>query len=246
MKKIAFDRRWDTIVTVFSAAAWVIVSTLAVQFIVSNLLYAVLGDNFFQPVWTGVYSAIVYVLALALVILVPMKLYKPLRARLGLKGLPTWTDVGLAPIGYVVATALATGLVALFSLLPWFNAGEAQSTGFSIYMSGGERIIAFVALVIVAPIAEEVIFRGWLYGFLREKIHGEVPEIANIIISSLIVSLVFGLVHLQWNVGVNVFCLSMVLCVLREITGTIYSGILVHMIKNGVAFYLLYVLGFGL
>ena len=41
----------------------------------------------------------------------------------------------------------------------------------------------------------------------------------------------------------NVFALSVALCVLREITGTIYAGILTHMIKNGVAFYLLYVMG---
>ena len=52
--------------------------------------------------------------------------------------------------------------------------------------------------------------------------------------------------HFQWNVGVNVFALSVVLCALREITGTIYAGILTHMIKNGVAFYLLYLVGIGM
>ena len=56
-------------------------------------------------------------------------------------------------------------------------------------------------------------------------------------------SILFGVVHMQWNVGVNVFAMSVVLCGLREITGTIYSGILVHMIKNGLAFYYLYILG---
>ena len=62
----------------------------------------------------------------------------------------------------------------------------------------------------------------------------------------LITSLVFGVMHFQWNVGVNVFALSVVLCVMREVTGTIYAGILLHMLKNGVAFYLLYVMGAGL
>ena len=90
---------------------------------------------------------------------------------------------------------------------------------------------------------EEVIFRGWLYGKLRQKLSGKTSEITGIIISILLVSLLFGIVHMQWNVGVNVFALSVVLCVLREITGTIYSGILVHMLKNGIAFYFLYVAG---
>ena len=63
------------------------------------------------------------------------------------------------------------------------------------------------------------------------------------ILSMLLVSLVFGLVHFQWNVGVNVFAMSIVLCGLREITGTIYSGIILHILKNGLAFYLIYVIG---
>ena len=105
-------------------------------------------------------------------------------------------------------------------------------------MSGGERVIAFLVLVVIAPIFEEIIFRGWLYGKLRAKM--EAP------IAIVIVSLLFGIMHFQWNVGVNVFALSVVLCALREITGTIYAGILTHMIKNGVAFYLLYLVGIGM
>ena len=72
---------------------------------------------------------------------------------------------------------------------------------------------------------------------------GKVSDLWAMIISIFLVSLTFGIVHLQWNVGVNVFAMSIVLCGLREITGTIYAGILLHMLKNGVAFYLLYVLG---
>ena len=130
----------------------------------------------------------------------------------------------------------------LFTIFPWFDAGQTQELGFSTYLSGGDRTIAFITLVVVAPIAEEIIFRGWLYGKLREKLNGVLPEYAGKIVSILLTSALFGLIHFQWNVGVNVFCLSVVLCVMREITGTIYAGILTHMIKNCVAFYLLYVI----
>ena len=51
--------------------------------------------------------------------------------------------------------------------------------------------------------------------------------------------------HGQWNVGINVFAMSIVLCVMREITGSIYSGILLHMLKNMLAFYLLYIATLG-
>lgn len=157
------------------------------------------------------------------------------REELGLAGWPTWTDVGLGPVGFLAGTLGAAVLVAVFQAFPWFNASEAQNVGFSVYVTGADRLIAFTALVILAPIAEEIIFRGWLYGKMRAKLSAP--------LSILIVSGLFGLVHGQWNVGVNVFALSVVLCVMREITGTIYAGILTHMIKNGVAFYLLYVLG---
>lgn len=223
---------------------WVFVSVVSAQLVVGWIMLRILGyETFSQPVWTAIYSALAYSVALLLIILVPGRRAKSSRKELGLKDYPTWTDIGLAPVGYVVSILLAVVLVAIFSVFPWFNANEAQDVGFNIYMSGGDRVIAFLTLVVVAPIAEEIIFRGWLYGKLRERLSGKLPERVGILISILIVSILFGLVHFQWNVGVNVFCLSVVLCSMREITGTIYAGILTHMIKNGVAFYLLYVLG---
>lgn len=222
---------------------WVFASVVAAQFVIGRLMILFMGrEALDQPVWTAVYSALSYIVALALIIFVPLRWMKISRNALGLKGWPTWTDIGLSPVGFIVSLILAAGLTAVFSFFPWFDASEAQDVGFNVYMSGGDRIIAFVTLVVMAPIAEEIIFRGWLYGKVREKLSG-LPEWAGILISILVVSILFGLVHLQWNVGVNVFCLSVVLCALREVTGTIYAGILTHMIKNGVAFYLLYVLG---
>lgn len=256
---------WAVIKKIVLMCLWVAVSVIAVQFVVGYLMILMLGkDTFSQPVWTAVYSAVSYVLAMVLIILVPPRVMvkwkidnrnvkkksaekvaasKVSRDELGLSGWPTWTDVGLGPVGFIVSTIFAAGLVGLFSLFPWFDAEETQNLGFSLYMSGGDRIIAFFTLVVVAPIAEEIIFRGWLYGKIRGALFNKVSEKWGILISILVVSVLFGVVHLQWNVGVNVFALSVVLCALREITGTIYAGILTHMIKNGVAFYLLYVIG---
>lgn len=234
--------------------AWVAVSVIVSQLVVGYLMIWIMGaETFVRPVPTAVYSALSYVLAMILVIWVPAGISKRNinhekktglvnRRTLGLHGWPTWTDIGLAPVGYIIYIILAAGLVTLFSLFPWFDAGEVQDVGFSYYVSGVDRLVAFVTLVVVAPIAEEVIFRGWLYGKMREKIAAEYSNVASMIISSLLVSILFGMVHMQWNVGVNVFALSLVLCGLREVTGTIYAGILLHMLKNGVAFWLLYMM----
>ncbi len=252
-----------TITKVFLMLIFVGATVIASQLIVGKILIWIFGVNAFinqEAVPTAFYSALSYILATAIIVSVPLGLKKKnqatkkgskkteqvqenTREELGLRGLPTWTDIGLAPVAFVVSLILATIFVGIFSLFPWFNAEEAQSTGFSVFCSGIDKVIAFLVLVVVAPIFEEVIFRGWLYGKIREQFSGKTSDMIGIVVSSLLVSLLFGIIHLQLNVAVNVFALSIVLCSLREITGTIYAGILTHMLKNGVAFYLLYVVG---
>lgn len=234
---------------------WTLVSMVASQYIIGFPMIAILGDKFTQPVWTCIYDALVYILALALVVFVPPQFFKVRakrkakkgktlaaeqqsafatnREELGMQHAPTFTDIGLAPIGYVVYLALSAGLTSLMSLFSWFDASQAQDVGFNHYLVGGDRIIAMIALVFIAPIAEEIIMRGWLYGKLRTRLKAP--------LAIILVSVLFGLLHGQWNVAVATFALSSVLCVLREITGTIWSGMLLHMLSNGVAFYILYV-----
>lgn len=245
---------------VWAAMGWLVLvgaSVIITQLAVGYAMVFMLGaETFNTPVCTAIYSAISYILALLIIVFLPILFRKmrkktddtkklPLWQEVGLVGWPTWTDIGLSVAGFIIYLIAAAILTALFNLFPWFNAGEAQELGFSIYVGGFDRLIAFITLVIIAPIAEEIIFRGYLYAKLKAKFSEKVSEKASIAISVILVSLLFGLVHMQWNVGVNVFAMSVVLCVMREVTGTIHAGILTHMIKNGVAFYLLFVLGIG-
>ena len=221
--------------------AWVFLAVFGAGYIVSYPLFWCFGKTWLtSPLGTLICTALVYVVALGLILL-PQLFFKKLktsRDELGLTELPTWTDIGLAPIGYIVATIAAIAVIAAISaIFPGFDANETQQLGFQYYLSGGDRVLAFIALVVVAPIAEEIIFRGWLYGKLRSK--------TVMPVAIFIVSLLFGIVHGQWNIGINVFVMSIVLCGLREITGTVYAGILMHMIKNAVAFILLFILHIG-
>ena len=264
-KDSGFSKK-QTLGVIFKAIlllVWVAAVVIATQLIVGNIMLGILGkDTFLQPIPTAVYSALSYIIALVMILFVTPKITIKLKIKsnkksvkgklapktmsredLGLRGWPTWTDIGLAPVGFVASLILAAGLVAVFNLFPWFDAEQAQDVGFSTYIFGFDRVVAFIILVVVAPVAEELIFRGWLYSKLRPMLSAKMSNLASMIISIFLVSLLFGIIHLQWNVGVNVFAMSVVLCGLREITGTIYAGILTHMLKNGIAFYLLYVLG---
>ena len=255
---------WRLAFSILLMMIWVASSVIVSQLVMGWLMTLIIGaETLAKPVPMAVYSALSYTLALFMVVVIPgnssftwrVKTHEGAKEHkgkvngkmanrkvLGLWDWPTWTDIGLAPVGFIVYYVLAAVLVSLFSLFPWFDVSEVQNVGFSYYVGGFDRVIAFITLVVVAPIAEEVIFRGWLYGKMREKIAAEYSNVVSMIVSILLVSLLFGIVHFQWNVGVNVFALSIVLCGLREITGTIYAGILLHMLKNGVAFWLLFMM----
>lgn len=226
---------------VVGLSAFVFAVVVGVQFLLAlPLAWWAPKDVLNSPILNASFSIISYLLAILLIIWLPPKIFKKKiapssRESLGLSGLPTWTDIGLSPVGYVASILIAMGITALFNLIPWFNANEAQNLGYSPYMMGFERMAAFILLVVIAPIAEEIVFRGFLYGKLRIM----VPKWVAVLVTSLL----FGLVHLQWNVGIAVFSMSIITCSLREVTGTIYAGMLVHMINNGVAFFLVYVLG---
>jgi len=224
-------------------AIWTVVGFGAAQAVLFGIFFVLgsLGISFTtvnQTVLNTVISAVVYVLTLLIVIGLPwwLKKYKTTKQDMGLTRLPSWLDIGLAPAGFIIyflASALVVYLVSVF--LPAIDLQQAQATGFerANLTSYYEYWLVFVTLIIVAPIAEEVLFRGYLYGKLRKII----PVWAAV----GIVSLLFGAVHGQWNVAIDVFVLSIVLCSLREVTGNIWAGVLLHMLKNGLAFYLLFI-----
>ncbi|MHC4789369.1 MAG: lysostaphin resistance A-like protein [Planctomycetota bacterium] len=90
-----------------------------------------------------------------------------------------------------------------------------------------ERLVwlAFVVACLVAPVAEEVLFRSVLYLPLRERM-GVIP-------AAVVVGVLFALVHTFWLGAGNLFVLSLVLVGLFESTGTLWAPIGAHGIYNG-------------
>ena len=243
---------------------WVGGVYLVVQYLLAFLIRWIFNPSVNNTSLQTLYSILCYIISLLIIIFVPKLInqkWKTNLEQLGIIEMPTWTDIGLGPVGFLLYIVSANILVTLFSVFPWFNATEKQDVGYSSALFGTDRLLALTALVVVAPIVEEIIFRGFLYGKLRKflvKDEKSVQKLSKkeqnklkkkhfigISIAILLTSLVFAIMHRQWNVGVNVFVLSVILCLFREITGTIYAGIIVHMLKNAVAFYLLYIVGMG-
>lgn len=204
--------------------------------IVAGIYAGLWGDAIDTPVFGAAASAVIYVCMLIIVIGVPWRLFGDTvtRGDLGMGRLPHIRDAGLTLVAFVVYMVVSIVFMQIAAqLVPGFNVDQEQDVIFSQLTASSDFILAFVTLVVIAPLAEEVIFRGYLYGKMR--------RVAPVWVSAIAVSLLFGYVHGQWNVGVDVFALSLVACWLREYTGTLWAGVFLHMLKNGLAFYLLFI-----
>src|SRR5690606_8459309 len=87
------------------------------------------------------------------------------KEQLGLNRLVSWLDILITPAGAIVYLLLSVILLNVASnVLPWFDINQAQDIGFEGLVFRYEYVLAFVTLVVLAPIAEEILFRGYLYG----------------------------------------------------------------------------------
>ncbi len=178
----------------------------------------------------------VHIVTVVVVCLVAWRVKRPLSIKqAGVQRLIEWRDIGLAAIGaiaYLVLTVILSYIAQ--SIIPGFDPSQRQDIGAPDKLFSLDLALAFAILVIVVPLCEELIFRGILYGRLRAaKI--------SAVLCTVFVSILFGVAHGQWNVGIDTFALSLVLCALREYTGSIWAGFLLHLTKNSIAFYALYI-----
>lgn len=162
---------------------------------------------------------------------------------IGLKK-PRWIDISYALAGFAAYFVLyvVMSLIAK-AVFPGIDFEQKQQIGFESARQLSQLLPVFISLVIVPPFAEEIFFRGFLYTGLRK---GWPMWLATIVTSAL-----FALVHLQfgngapllWVAAIDTFTLSIVLVILREKTNSLSSPIMLHMLKNGLAFTLLFVIG---
>lgn len=161
-------------------------------------------------------------------------LFKARAAELGLGKVKDWTYLLLLPliyIGTLMFSVLVSVIVGL--LFTGYDATQAQNLGLPPVDGRSDLLITGLFLVVAVPLAEEFIFRGYLYGLLRRYV--------SFWTVTVIVSIIFAIAHGQLNVAINVFFLSLALCYIREKTGSIWTGVALHALKNFIAFLLLFV-----
>jgi membrane protease YdiL (CAAX protease family) len=224
---------------------WVIASFVVGQSL-AVLALEVLPNGINTSVLTTILAALGYLFALGLALGIPALIAKKFASKetLGIQRLPSWKDIGVALfsiVPYYVISAIILYLgMEVFTVI---DPEVGQAVPFKDLTLRIEYLVAFITLVVIAPLAEELLFRGYFLGRLGEKLGKWVAV--------LVTALVFGAMHLlgptetgivlQWGAAADTFAMGLVVGILRVLTGSIWAGVLLHSIKNTVAFYFLFV-----
>lgn len=138
---------------------------------------------------------------------------KPRRLRLGECGLILLMGAGFAQFANMFVNIIGSFL----------NAEEYQET-MSQMTDGKSLIFLIICMGVIAPLAEEIVFRWLIYLRLRDYIR---PGIA-IVVSGVF----FGIYHGNLVQGVYASILGILFAYFLELTGSLWTSVLLHMGAN--------------
>ncbi|MBX3499204.1 MAG: CPBP family intramembrane metalloprotease [Alphaproteobacteria bacterium] len=143
----------------------------------------------------------------------------------------------LAPIAVLVLSFVVDeGILRLVrefagsEILPTVNAVIAE-----IATTPGRALLAILVIGVLAPLVEELVFRGLLYGYVEGRFGGE----AALIVSSL----AFAAAHIEPIHVALVLPIGVLLGWTRMRTGSLWPAIAAHVANNTVAVLASYLLG---
>ena len=199
---------------------------------------ALLLDRFFSvSIQTNNTALMIFVIFQDLIIVVGAWLFSVMRYRVG------WERLGLRKFDVAFGCLLSAAMFALSYAIRFVYAFVAVLLGLQLSPQQViERLdtsvtgfpLTFLAAAVLAPVAEEIFFRGFLYGGLRRRIG---------VIGAMIAStLFFTALHFSIDVFIPLFFLGLFLAWLYEKTGSLYPGILLHASNNALALIALVIL----
>jgi membrane protease YdiL (CAAX protease family) len=157
-------------------------------------------------------------------------------AQLGGRAVGAW-QFGLRPARIVraVSAPLVAGVLFLVFLAIWSAAVHAGKEKLLETLGTRESTVLLVSSAlltcVLAPICEEFLFRGFIFGALR-NLRGTLP-------AALITGLLFGGVHVGSAPAADLVPLAVLgflLCLVYAYSGSLYPCIALHALNNSIAF----------
>jgi uncharacterized protein len=136
----------------------------------------------------------------------------------------------LLGLGVGLASVVVNALLGAFVVLITGTQDAPEQALFGDALAGGSRmLLAVVAAGILAPLVEEVLFRGLLYRALRRR--------QSVALAALLSSLAFAVIHTEIVVSqplalINLTLLAVLWAILYERTGSLVVPIVAHSVFN--------------
>lgn len=146
---------------------------------------------------------------------------------------PDWAGLGLAAAGWVTLMPVVQWLGAKNAAIPlpeWLAEWEQMQTDMMEQLLMGQDLSTGFLLLTVAltpSICEELFFRGYLQRQVERRL--------GVVGTLITVGVVFGMFHLRISQALPLITLGIYLCFVVWVTGSLWSGMLVHLLNNGFA-----------
>lgn len=136
----------------------------------------------------------------------------------------------------VIAVGLNYGISCLLQLI-YVGAPELMENYMELMENSGLGVNAWAnaAAVILAPLGEELIFRGVAFHYARKAVTGMKNPRAAFWIANCIQALLFGIYHMNLVQGVYAFFIGLALGYLCQKYHSLIPGMLAHLVFNGMS-----------
>ena len=209
-------------------ALYVTIGVIVFGELMGALIVLALGDpggaDLNLPRWALLFSTVLFLVPLVLVL---RRRVMPLAATLRIRAVApvVLRDALLIGLGVSVFIDELDRLLAPIFPLP---AAIAEGMDFLVFSTSTEALLVVGGAVLMAPLVEELVFRGFFQGQLEAGYHDATKAV-------LISAVVFTVLHLNPWWALQIYLLGVVLGYLAWRTGSIWPPFLVHAANNGLA-----------
>ena len=209
-------------------ALYVTIGVIVFGELMGALIVRALGDpadaDLNLPRWALLLSTLLFLVPLVLVL---RRRAMPLASTLRIRAVAPVVLRDALFIGLGISVLIDELDRLLASIIP-MPAAIAEGMNFLAFSTSTEALLVIGGAVLVAPLLEELVFRGFLQGQLEAGYRDATKAV-------LISAVVFTVLHLNPWWALQIYLLGVVLGFLAWRTGSIWPPFLVHATNNGLA-----------
>ncbi|MFL0361478.1 CPBP family intramembrane glutamic endopeptidase [Pseudobacillus sp. 179-B 2D1 NHS] len=194
-----------------------------IEYLLNDYLESTFQNDLYAGTLTGFIMSIVFTLAVYCLALRPQRL--------------TWKEVGLSSFpktywgaigGWAMVLIIASIFLIIAGDLFELGYGNKKTDSLQSHLNFINFTIGFISAAVISPVYEEILYRGFLYRWLRSKY--------GLVIGMIGSSFIFMLVHIPtYNVLPITFISGLVFSWTYEKTKSIIPGMIIHAIFNALA-----------